>query len=54
MRNTLEFNEGYTAYGEGIDGYAAVPYPEYSQAMTDWFVGWLAARDDDGKGWIPE
>lgn len=44
---SLEFREGYAAYGEGIDGYAATPYPDCTQPMTDWFAGWLAARDED-------
>lgn len=44
---SLEFREGYEAYGDGIDGYAATPYPDCTQPMTDWFAGWIAARDED-------
>ncbi len=47
MRHTLEFNEGREAYADGIDGYAATPYPEMTQEIVDWFAGWLAARDQD-------
>lgn len=47
IRISIEFEEGYEAYGEGIDGYAAAPYPELTQEMTDWFAGWIAARNDD-------
>ena len=44
---SLEFKEGYAAYGDGIDGYAATPYPECTEAMTDWFAGWITARSED-------
>jgi len=47
MRNTLEFLEGQQAYADGIDGYAATPYPELTQELTHWFCGWLFARDAD-------
>ena len=44
---SIEFREGYEAYGEGIDGYAAKPYVDCTQEMTDWFAGWIAARNED-------
>lgn len=44
---SLEFREGFEAYGEGVDGYAATPYAECSQEMTDWFAGWVAAKNAD-------
>jgi len=44
---SLEFREGCAAYADGIDGYAATPYQDGSQEMTDWFAGWLAARIED-------
>ena len=44
---SLEFREGLKAYAEGVDGYSAKPYPEMTQEMTDWFAGWLAAREVD-------
>lgn len=44
---SIEFEEGMEAYAEGIDGYAARPYPELTQEMTDWFAGWIAARNED-------
>ena len=47
MRISGEFEEGREAYAEGIDGYAATPYPELTQEMTDWFSGWIAARNED-------
>lgn len=46
-RMTLEFNEGVEAYANGVDGYAATPYPDMTQEMTDWFAGWLFARNAD-------
>lgn len=46
-RKDFEFREGAEAYAEGVDGYAAKPYPEGSQELVDWFAGWLAARDED-------
>jgi hypothetical protein len=48
-RISLEFNEGQEAYAEGIDGYSATPYTECTQQMTDWFAGWLYARNQDAK-----
>ena len=47
LRISIEFEEGREAYAEGIDGYAATPYPELTQEMTDWFAGWIAARNED-------
>lgn len=47
MTISSEFEEGREAYAEGVDGYAAKPYDEMSQAMTDWFAGWIAARNAD-------
>lgn len=47
MRVSAEFEEGQQAYADGIDGYAAKPYPELTQPMTDWFAGWLDARNAD-------
>lgn len=47
VRVSLEFKEGFEAYGEGIDGYAATPYPDCTQEMTGWFAGWVAARNAD-------
>ena len=47
LRISIKFEEGYAAYGEGIDGYAATPYPELTQPMTDWFAGWVAAKNAD-------
>lgn len=47
IRISIEFEEGYEAYGDGIDGYAATPYPDCTQEMTDWFGGWVAARNED-------
>jgi ribosome modulation factor len=47
LRISIEFEEGYAAYGDGVDGYAAKPYPDLTQEMTDWFAGWIAARNDD-------
>ena len=44
---SIEFREGYEAYGDGIDGYAAKPYVDGTQEMTDWFAGWIAARNED-------
>jgi len=44
---SLEFCEGLDAYADGIDGYAATPYADGTQEMTDWFAGWLAARQID-------
>jgi len=44
---SIEFEEGYRAYGEGIDGYDARPYPDLTQEMTDWFAGWISAKDSD-------
>lgn len=44
---SAEFQEGLEAYADGIDGYAAKPYADMTQAMTDWFAGWLAARNAD-------
>lgn len=44
---SLEFSEGKEAYADGIDGYAATPYKDGTQEMTDWFAGWLAARQID-------
>ena len=52
MYNTPEFNKGYADYSQGVSGYAATPYADNSQAMTDWFVGWLSAQDNDGKNWV--
>ena len=46
-RKTLEFQEGFDAYADGVDGYAATPYAELTQQMTDWFAGWIAARNLD-------
>ena len=46
-RKTFEFQEGFAAYGEGIDGYAATPYTDGTQEMTDWFAGWVAAKTQD-------
>ena len=43
MTHSGEYEEGYAAYGDGVDGYAAKPYHEMTQEMTDWFAGWLAA-----------
>ena len=45
--HSLEFKEGREAYADGIDGYAATPYKEGTQEMTDWFAGWLAERELD-------
>lgn len=45
--HSLEFHEGKEAYADGIDGYAATPYTDGTQPMTDWFAGWLAARNAD-------
>ena len=50
---TLEFKEGFQAYGDGIDGYAATPYPDGTQQMTDWFAGWVAAKNTDLAGSAP-
>lgn len=47
LRTSIEFDEGYQAYGEGIDGYAARPYPDLTQEMTDWFAGWISAKNED-------
>ena len=47
LRISIEFEEGRAAYADGIDGYAATPYPELTQDMTDWFAGWVAARNED-------
>lgn len=47
LTHSAEYEEGSTAYGEGTDGYAATPYAEMTQEMTDWFAGWLAARNAD-------
>jgi ribosome modulation factor len=47
IRISIEHQEGYMAYCKGIDGYAAKPYPELTQEMTDWFAGWVAAKRDD-------
>jgi hypothetical protein len=49
MRTSLEFEEGKAAYADGVDGYAAKPYPECTQQMTDWFAGWLAARNAESE-----
>lgn len=46
-RHSLEFDEGKQAYADGVDGYAATPYPDCTQPMTDWFAGWVAARNLD-------
>lgn len=46
-RISLEFREGFEAYGDGIDGYSARPYPDCTQPMTDWFAGWIAAKNED-------
>jgi hypothetical protein len=46
-RISLEFLEGQQAYSDGVDGYAATPYPDFSQEMTDWFAGWAAAKHAD-------
>lgn len=46
-RISLEYTEGQQAYADGIDGYAATPYPECTQEMTDWFAGWVYARNAD-------
>jgi hypothetical protein len=48
-RHSIEFNEGMEAYADGIDGYAATPYAWDTQAMTDWFAGWLYARNQDNN-----
>jgi ribosome modulation factor len=47
MRISIEFEEGREAYADGIDGYAATPYADCTQKMTDWFAGWIAARNED-------
>jgi beta-lactamase class D len=44
---SIEFGEGYAAYADGVDGYDAKPYPELTQEMTDWFAGWVAAKNAD-------
>lgn len=46
-KTSLEFAEGKRAYADGIDGYAATPYDDSTQQMTDWFAGWIAARNAD-------
>lgn len=46
-RISLEFQEGQQAYSDGVDGYAATPYPDLTQEMTDWFAGWVAAKNAD-------
>lgn len=47
MRISGEYQEGYEAYGEGVDGYEAQPYEQTSQEFVDWFAGWLEAREAD-------
>lgn len=47
MTISAEYQEGREAYADGIDGYAATPYPEMTRAMTDWFAGWINARNAD-------
>ena len=47
MTTSHEFEEGQEAYADGIDGYAAKPYDEMTQPMTDWFAGWLTAKNAD-------
>jgi len=47
IRISIEHQEGYEAYGEGIDGYSAKPYPDGTQELVDWFAGWLDARNQD-------
>lgn len=47
LTHSAEFHEGREAYADGIDGYAAKPYPEMTQEMTDWFAGWILAKDAD-------
>jgi len=47
LRISIEFEEGRAAYADGIDGYAATPYPDCTQEMTDWFAGWVAAKNAD-------
>ena len=47
MMQNLEYTEGREAYADGIEGHTATPYPEMSQELTDWFAGWLSARDDE-------
>jgi hypothetical protein len=44
---SIEFQEGKDAYADGVDGYAATPYLDGTQEMTDWFAGWIAARNAD-------
>ena len=46
-RHSLEFEKGKAAYADGVGGYAATPYTDGTQPMTDWFAGWLAARNAD-------
>ena len=48
MDNTfksIEYREGQAAFADGIDGYAATPYTDGTQQMTDWFAGWIEARN---------
>lgn len=44
---SAEFREGLEAYADGIEGYSATPYADMTQEMTDWFAGWLAAKNAD-------
>ena len=52
LRISVEFEEGRAAYADGIDGYAATPYPDCTQEMTDWFAGWIAAKNEDQRDFI--